>query len=165
MFTPSLTKARIAAPRVLASSGVAVPHTGNTNETALLTLSIPAGSMGANGWIQISSTWGFAGANNNRTPRIRLGGIGGTAFMAVAHASTILSFSDIRRIHNRHATNSQAGHNLASASGGVGASSGAIITGALDTTTALDLVLSGQLTNGSDTIILESYVVELFYRA
>lgn len=165
MFAPVFTKARIAAPRVLASSGVAVSHTGNTDETALLTLSIPAGSMGANGWLQISSTWGFSGANSTRTPRIRLGGIAGTAFFAVANASTINSHGDIRRIHNRNATNSQVCFNLASASGGVGASSGAIVTGSLDTTTALDLVLSGQVANSGDTIILESYVIEIFYKA
>lgn len=144
---------------VLGKSGVAVSHTGNTSETTLATVTIPANAMGLNGVLRISSVW-RAGANNGnaKTPRIRLNGIAGTTYFTTALASSLSARDMSRTIANRGAANSQIGGASGSA---VGASTTAVTTSAIDTTAAVDLVFTGQLADGSDTIALDSYLVEL----
>lgn len=151
--------------KVIATSAVAVSHTGDTNETALATISIPGGSMGPNGAIRVTALWSMAdgGAPGNRTPRIRLGGISGTGFYFVAHASSVKSASVERIIQNRNSQSSQvtfAGSSLTS----LGTSTSPPSTGTQVTSGNLDLVLSGQLANAGDTITLEQYSVEVLYR-
>lgn len=145
---------------LLAASAVAASHTGNTNETTLATVSIPAGAMGTNGGLLIFSSWTTTNSANNKTPRIRLGGIGGTAFMAATY-TTVATFSDARRIRNRNSASSQVASTGAATAVPFGGTSSAITTGTIDTSTAQDLVLTAQLGLGSETITLESYEVWL----
>jgi hypothetical protein len=149
------------APVLLAASAATgMSVTGTTNETALATVSIPAGSMGTSGGLHVYTTWTMTNSANSKTPRIRLGGIAGTAFMAVGF-TTAASFADFRRIKNRGAANSQVAAAPAAASSPFGASSSAVTAGAVDTSAAQDLVISGQLTNTGETLTLESYEVWL----
>lgn len=148
------------APVLLVSSAVAVSHTGNTNETTLATVTIPAGIMGTNGGLLILSSWTTTNSANNKTPRIRLGGIGGTAFMAATYTS-VATFSDSRRIRNRNSASSQVASTAAATAVPFGGTSSAIATGSVDTSVAQDLVLTGQLGLGTETITLESYEVWL----
>jgi hypothetical protein len=148
---------------LLGKSAVAVPHTGNTNETALATISVPAGAMGPNGALRVTAMFSMTNNANNKTPRLRLGGISGTGFYFVAHAS-IATIMLQRVIHNRNSEASQVsfpGSSLTS----YGTSTSAPTTGTQNTAGALDLVLSGQLADGADTITLESYQVEVLYGA
>lgn len=147
---------------VLARSGTAVSHTGNTNETALATISVPANSMGPNGVLRVTIVMSMTNNANGKTGRVRLGGLAGTSFAAVALAN-FQSWRHQTQIQNRNATNSQIA--TTDLQVGFGASTAAVITGALDTTSSQDLVISGTLTNSGDTITLESYLVELCYGA
>lgn len=144
------------AASLVASSSVALSVSNTTSEEALATVTLPA--PGPNGGYEIRTVWTMTNGANAKTPRVRLGGISGTAFLNAAK-TTIASNSDIHRIRNRGATNSQVGSGSASVA--VGDSGSAIVTGALDWSAALDLVITGQKAVGTETLTLESYEVWL----
>jgi hypothetical protein len=149
---------------VLAASAVGVSHTGDTSETALATVQVPANMMGANGILRVTTLWTITNSGNNKTLRARLGGIAGTAFLG-ATFTTSASVHDQRLIRNRNAANSQVGFAAINGTGGWGVSSGAVATGAVDTAANQDLVITGQLASAGETITLEAYLVELLHRA
>lgn len=143
--------------QLLGASGVGVSHTGNTNKTTLATVAIPGGSMGTNGGLLIYSTWTMTNNANTKTARIELGA---TAFKAVSYSS-MTTTHDVRRIRNRNSAASQVGSQAAASGTSVGQSTAALITGTENTASALNLVFSIQLGNGTDTATLESYEVWL----
>jgi hypothetical protein len=145
---------------LLASSSAAGNSvTGTVTETALATITVPGGAMGLNGGVMILVTWTVTNSANNKVLRIRFGGAAGTAYSSVT-VTTNATYSDMRRIRNRGATNSQVG----GASGGanaLGTSTTSVITSSLDTSVAQDIVLSAELANTGETITLQSYEVWL----
>ena len=145
---------------VLGSSAIAVPLTGTTSETALATITIPAGAMGANGILRVSPLWSYTANANNKTLRCRLGGLAGT-IMSTLSVTTLGYLRQHYLIHNR---NSAASQIAGSAVGGTVTSSVANQTGTINTAAAQDLVISVQLADGADTVTLESYVVELLHQ-
>lgn len=148
-----------AGPSLLAASSVAIPLTGTVVETVMATVSVPGGAMGANGGLEIRTVWTYPNSVNNKVLRVRFGGIGGTQYLASTVSTTVV-YSDVRRIRNRNSASSQVG-SYAVGSFSVGASTSAPPTGALDTSTSQDLVLTGQLASAAETITLESYEVWL----
>jgi hypothetical protein len=139
--------------RVLAQSSVPVAHTGSTSETTLASVTIPAGSMGANGRLRITSLWSGTNSANNKTMRHKFGG---TNYFA-QNMTTHQSWRQETEIGNRNATNSQIGNsNNSWGSGGVAPN-----TSAVDTTVDTTVLLTGQLANAADTLVLESYRVEI----
>ena len=144
-----------ARPRVLASSGVKVDLTGSTTETVLATITLPA--LSANGRIRVTVVYTQTNNANTKTVRGRLNGIAGTAFMSVAQTAILTNRYQFEII-NRGATNSQVG-NVSSVAWST--SSGSPVTSAIDTSVAVDLVITGQLGVGTDTLSLESYLVEV----
>jgi uncharacterized protein YbjQ (UPF0145 family) len=147
--------------RVLAASGVLASHTGSTSETALATIAVPAGAMGANGILRVTSLWSYTNSANTKTLRMRLGGLAGTLFMEIAATTTAYYYSQ-RLIQNRNSQSSQIGQQ-----GGTGTFTTAAnaTTGTVDTSSAQDLVLTGQLASAGETITLEGYIIELKYGA
>lgn len=147
--------------QVIAASAVAAAHTGDTNETALATITIPGGSMGANGVLRITATWSMTNSANSKTIRYRLGGIGGSALRTYGFTTTG-SYRESIMIANRNSEASQLGGPPGtSVPGGFGLTSGAFVTGTVNTANDQDFVISGQLANSGETITLESYTVEL----
>lgn len=144
--------------RLLAASAVASSHTGDTNETALATITIPAGAMGLNGWLRVEATFSYTNSANAKTLRVRLGGISGTSHFARSPTTTA-GLRLLWVIANRGAANSQVGWQ--SGSNSFDTTSGAITTSAIDTSAATTLVITGLLANSGETIRLESYAVEL----
>lgn len=154
--------ATLGTPYRLGSSAVKVSHTGDTNETTLVTINVPAGAMGANGFLMI--TW-HASATNNANTKTWRWKLGGTTLRSVANASS-LNLREQFNIHNRNSASSQiAGGPNSSMISGFGTTTGAWITGSVDTSAAVDLVLTGQLATGTDEIAIESYSVFLVYVA
>lgn len=143
---------------MLARSAVAASVTGTLSETALATLTIKAALMGANGQLRITTLWSHTNSANNKTLKIRLGGISGATMLDVTNTTT-LSTHMINTIRNRNAANSQ----IANFSIATSFTTNAAVnpTSAVDTTAAQDLVLTGTLANTGETITLESYSVEL----
>lgn len=145
---------------VLAQSSVGWSTTGDTNENTLATIPMPAGAMGANGALRISTLWSFSGTNT-KTARVRLGGISGTAHLGVT-LTTQTSLENIRIIRNRNSASSQVSYRANDGNSFV-AVAAAVLTGAINTANDQDIVITGQLTNTGESVTLESYCVEIFY--
>lgn len=148
-----------AGPTLLAASAVAVSHTGNTNETALATVSIPGGAMGPNGGIEVRVTFTYTNSANNKTMRVRFGGISGTQY-AVNTVTTSAMQTGTFRIRNRNSASSQVSSH-ANSLGSTGATTANPTTSAVDTSVAVDLVMTGQLVNTGESIAVDSYEVWL----
>ena len=149
-------------PVLLGSNAVQVSHTGDTAEFTFATVTIPANAMGLNGRLQLRGIWSFTGSTNAKTARARLGGVGGTAYIAASTATaTNITANGYEIIANRNAANSQVSMSAAIGAGQIGFGTTALITSAIDTTAPTTVVFTGQLTNAGETIALESYDVTL----
>jgi len=146
--------------RVLAASAVAAAHTGDTLETPLATIAIPAGAMGPNGQLRVTTQWSYTNSANGKTLRVRFGGGAGTSYLAQAVAATA-SAQFQNRIGNRGAANSQVGNSNTA----FGTTTAGVVTSAVDTSAGVNLVITGQVANTAETVTLESYLVELFHGA
>lgn len=152
-------------PYVFAQSAVATSVGAVTTETTLATVTIPGGAMGPNGWIEIWFSVTVTNNANNKTHRVRLGGIAGTA---IADATLTTSNGNTRRIviANRNSASSQIGlaptGNNTGAPGSYGA---AYATASVNTASNWDLVFTGQKANSADTFTLEAYQVIIQYGA
>lgn len=144
--------------RVLAASSVAVPLTGTTSETALATITVPAGTMGANGFLIVTSYWSYTNSANNKTIRARFGGTAIAANVVTTTASAPFHLT----IGNRNSASSQI---IGMGTGLIAATSGALGTSSQNTAGAIDLTLNGTLASAAETITLESYIVQLKYGA
>lgn len=142
---------------VLAQSATPASVTGTTTETTLATIPIPAGAMGANGSLRITTLWSYTNSANTKTPRVTLGG---TAFFAPA-LSTTLTAQALTIIRNRNAMNSQVGWASGAGTLGIGSSGNANVTAAVDMSAAQNLLITGQLASAGETLTLEGYTVEL----
>ncbi|HYD05843.1 MAG TPA: hypothetical protein VEC60_08955, partial [Reyranella sp.] len=141
----------------LGKSAVAVPHTGDTIETALASIAVPAGIMGKNGTVYIDALYSYTNSANNKTQRIRFGGMSGTQYVS-AVTTTTATVRYLVQISNRGAENSQVGPGMAA----IGtASTASPVTGSINTAAATTIEITGQLANSGETITLERYSVIL----
>ncbi len=132
-------------------------HTGDTNETTVLSWTLPGGTMGANGILRIVTYWEFSDATDSKTVRIRLGG------------SSFMNFSDSSSLTRKHqldvlnigTTTAQwaTGQSVGQGSWASGSTSTAV-NGAVNTDTDLALEFQITLANGSDTAYLRGAAVE-----
>ncbi len=153
--------ATLGAWRILAASAVAASHTGATSEAILASVPVPAGAMGPNGALRISTLWSYTNSANAKTMRCRLGGASGSVvFSPIATSTSGLNLQ--RTLQNRNSQASQ----ICFQQGTVNSfATGSTVAVAVDTASAQDLVFTGQLANSGETVTLESYLVELFYGA
>jgi hypothetical protein len=149
-------------PTVLAQKYVSASHTGDTTETSLATITIPANTMSANACLRVTTLWETTNNADTKTLYVRLsatsGAPNGTAFIQGGNANTS-NFRIQAQICNQNATNAQIG----SAAGltGFGTSTGSPVTSAIDTTAITYINIDGKLGTSSDTITLDGYTVEL----
>jgi hypothetical protein len=156
--------AALGALRTICHSAVASALTGATTEAILASIAIPGGAMGPNGVLRVTTEWSYTNSANTKTLRTRLGsGLSGTVFDLIAPTTNAFQRRQCD-IKNRNANNAQMAPPSAYIAG-FGTSTGAVLTGAVDTSAAQTLAITGQLTNAGETITLESYRVELAYRA
>jgi hypothetical protein len=144
--------------RILGASAVAVSGPADTSENILATINIPAGAMGLNGILRVTTQWTVNNNANVKAARARLGGIGGTDFLGANIAST-LSMRAETQIANRGVANSQVGFGVGTTF--FGTLNGAAVTGAIDTSAATTLVITAAKATAGDTMTLEQYLVEL----
>jgi hypothetical protein len=139
---------------VAQSAATTNTHTGDTNETTLVSLTLPP--MGPNDQLLVESTWGRSGTAGTLTPKIKLGStlIGGNVALTTAQFAE----SMMQRVANRGATNSQVFTNTAF-NAGYGITTGANLTGAEETNAGATLTFTGTCANSGDTIKLDSYRV------
>jgi hypothetical protein len=143
--------------QILSQSSVAVSVTGTTTETNLVTITVPANRMGANGRLRITAHWSYTNSANNKIQRIRFAG---TQLFASTQTTTTQQ-KVISEIGNRNSLSSQV-TGVGGTVDGLGAGT-ALVTTTHDTASNQNITLTGQLANAGETITLESYVVELFY--
>ena len=136
--------------------------TGTASETTFATVTIPANALGPNGIIRVTAQWTYTNSANAKYTRIRLGGLAGTAFTQNT-LSTTATIQVYCIIHNVNSASSQKGQPANYT--GIGGTIVAPVTASIDTTSDVDLVLTGQLTNTGESMYLESYLVEILYGA
>lgn len=146
-------------PYVLAQSAVASSHTGDTNETALATITLPAKAMRANGRLRISGVFTHTNSANNKTIRIRFGGAAGTLYLSRTLTTTV-STPFLIEIAN---VNSESSQKSTRSSGGLldTSTAAALVTSSVNTALDVSIVISGVLANTGETITLDSYMVEV----
>lgn len=149
---------------VVAQKYVNQGHTGDTNETILATIPIPASLLGANGRIYVSTEWSRNAAGvGTVTTRHRFGlsgsGLSGTALAVAGITTAGQSATIFAEIVNANATNSQIG---VLNSYGHGQTANAIATAAIATTSATEVNITGVCANAADTITLLAYQVLVY---
>jgi hypothetical protein len=144
---------------ILLGAGGPFSHTGNTDETALVTISLGAGTMGINGVLRLNTLWEYTNSANTKTVRARLGGLAGSAFMQIG-MTTSATANYTHTCRNYGAANAQRFYTIASTAG-FGNTSTALGTASVDTSLAQDVVISAQLANAGETITLIGYDLTL----
>lgn len=153
-FTNSLQSV----PIVLAGSSTLASHTGDTNETALATITLAAAQWLPSSMLRLTSYWSVTNNGNNKTPRIRYNGIGGTVVWGNNWTTTDSIFAQTHFFNDAAGTGQFVPPNL-NASFGNGS---AKRTFSVNTNTSTPtIVLTGALGNAADTITLEAYYLEM----
>lgn len=146
---------------LLASSSVAVAGANDTNENTLATITINNADILANGCIKWAAVLTNNNNANNKTWNIKLGGTGGTAYFNRNTLNTTgVTVSGI--ICNRNSASSQIGGLLAGMTHTGTAFTGASVTSSVNIGTSTTLVITATKTTGTDTMTMESYIVEKF---
>lgn len=152
--------------KVVAVSASPTTITGVIVETIIKTIVIPGGVMGPNGVLRITYIGTNTNSANVKTVRMRIGaagsGLGGTAIVNYATTNQ-LSFNSIRQIFNRNSQSSQ----ITSTSGtttGFGVGTGVNTTTSIDTSVDWEINITGNPTNAGDSMGIETYLVEVFYK-
>jgi hypothetical protein len=139
--------------------------TGSTSEAVLGTVVIPAGSMGPNGYIRCTAIFsGITNNANNKSVRFRLGGLSGTNFSSATDTTNVSAIHTCE-IHNRNSVAAQVGWGVGSRGTDGLQQFTSPQTGTIDTTVSQAVVVTAQLATGTDSITLESFHVEVVYRA
>ena len=144
--------------KLFAAQHVAATLTGNTNETTLFSVVIPANTLGPNGVLEITSLFTVPnGSGANKTVKVKFGG---TAFFQYTVGTGIGSIQNKVMVRNRNSASSQ----VAAAAGQLysfGYPATGVLVSAIDTTIDQTLAVTGQLANAADSITLEDVFAEV----
>lgn len=138
------------------SAGPRVSGAADTNENTLATVTIPANSMGPNGSVEVDLLLTVTNSGNNKTVRVKFGGTTYLAGVFTTSAQLALQC----RITNAGTTNSQVG--IGGNFVGYSGTTAAVVTSAVDTTSDVTLLITGQKATGAEALTLESYSVKVF---
>lgn len=152
-----LTISRSATPFILVSDPVIASHTGDTNETTIKTYTIPANSLGPNGYLKFEFV-GFAGASNANAKTIRPK-FGGNLLVAASLANAVSNKLELWVIANG-ANNSQKYLQI----GGFTTTSGTVQTSTLDLTQDQLFTVDALLGSAGDTIGVAMTRIETCYK-
>lgn len=144
--------------RMLAQSSVAASHTGNTTETVLATITVPANRMGKNGRLKITAHWSYSNNANNKITRVRFDGL---QMVAATNTTTAQQRTQIE-ICNRNSLSAQI-VSIPGLAAGFGTTATAVLTQTVDTSADRNITLTAQLADGADSVTLESYSVEIYF--
>jgi hypothetical protein len=150
--------ATLGIPYILAQSPIAVSVPNVTTEETLATIVVPANSLGTKGSLRIWTQWSFTNGVNDKTMKVKFGGSNFLNLVATANAS----YGSLIWISNNNSASSQIGFpnglNL-------GLTTAAAQTSSIDTTAAVNITITGQKEVDSETLTLQRYLVEIFYKA
>lgn len=145
--------------KIIAASAVIATAPADTNENVLATVTLPAGIMGPNGIVRITTLWTVTNSANAKTLKVYFGGLGGTTYLSVG-LTAVASYQPITMIRNRNSVSSQVGSPDA-ATASISSSTDGVTTSSINTASAVDIVITGTKASAGETISLESYLVEL----
>ena len=148
---------KLGLPWMVAQSAVAASVTATTAEETLATVTLPGGSLGANGSLLIEALWSANSDADDKTVRFKLGG---TTFQQVLVTTSVTVFNSVT-IFNRNSQSSQVANQL---SGGYGASANAVVTGSIATASDQTILITGQKEQAADTLTLEAYRILALYK-
>lgn len=141
-------------PMVIDQSWVGVTAPANdTNENTLYSITIPGGTIGANGALSIRVRWDYTNSSNTKTLRARLGG----SLLCTFSATTSGTVSCVWDINNRNSASAQVGTNGA----GGGAAAGTTNTAAVDTSADQTLTITAQKATGTETVTMLGVTVTM----
>jgi hypothetical protein len=126
----------------------------DTSEDTLATIPLKAEFMGSYGCLKITTFWSTTNNANAKTARVRLGGGAGTDFLAKDLASNALHKYETLIFNTDY--NVQVGSSAQD-----GSATGSTTAGAIDTSAATTIVITGQKASAGDTMTLVAYIVEL----
>lgn len=148
---------------ILCSSGVPFTIGATVAETTAATCNVPANAMGANGIIEIFQVW-TSTPSIIKTLRTRFAG--NLMMSLTSGAAGPVSQNFNVTFANRNDPTSQIGACPAGGTVGnlvtLGNCNNAVFTSAVDTTSSQNILLTGQKTNTTDTLILEFYEIKLY---
>ncbi len=163
VYSGSIWKPTTGAAVIYQSGVQSTMHTGDTNETNVKIVTIPAGLLSANGGLRITTVWAATGTNNTKTTKIYFsatsGGANGTAIYSIAHGSTALGILSENVLLNRNSASSQIA-NCKSGSVGFNVATAANTTTAINSASASYLNFTVQLANGADSAGIDAAIVE-----
>lgn len=141
--------------------------TGTTNETLLDSYLIAGGTVAANDWIEVTMTFTRSGATANLTNRLRVhtaNQISGSTVIANAWTMNTGQFMQQARrtIRMKNSVSSQeAFPSAAVQENDLSVTGSTILTMSQNFANDQYIIVTSQLTNGSDTLILRSWMIEL----
>jgi len=147
-FTPVIPSGTLTAVTGSNSS-----FTGSTTETTLINVSLPAGSLGNNGQVVVTSNWACNNSAGAKTGTVYLGG---TAVGTASSYTTSTGGSSMNSIRNRGALNAQ----ISQIIGGVSTSSS--VYTAIDTSVSKAITITGDTATATDHIILEGFTIKMY---
>jgi hypothetical protein len=137
--------------------------TGDTTEQGIA-ITVPAGAMGPNGYIEIVAVFSHTNSAGNKVPRLRLGGVGGTSYAGANALTTTVHAAVYAKVSNTGVQNAQVG-TIGAAFGGLGTSTIAPATGSVDTSASTTVYISHTNAVATDNTVIESWHVRCKYGA
>jgi hypothetical protein len=131
-------------------------HTGNTSETTLATIALPA--LGINDRVEVEWLVSYTNNANNKTFRTKLDG---TQFQQL-NLTTQQSYRLQTMFQNRASASSQVALAAGITTGGWGGGSAAATTMTVDTSTSKNITITVHLASGTDSATLESYNINVW---
>lgn len=128
--------------------------TGVTGAVTLVTLTLPANVMGANGILDLVATYTYNNSANNKLTTVAFGA---TNIVSANEASTSIGIVT-GRVSNRGATNAQTISGSVNTGSGINGS-GAALYGTVDTTATVSIAFSATHGTATDNAILEGFSI------
>lgn len=151
----------IVSPYLIAQLYANASAPADTTEDTLATIAVPGNSLLANGCLDVEALFTITASTNNKTLKVYLGTTGTTAYTnTVLSAAGAASARTTTRICNANATNAQVGGLSTGGFGGAGTIA-ALTTGAIDTTSSANVIITGQKGTAGETLTLVDYSVRV----
>lgn len=146
----------------LAQSGAAIDMTGASTEQVMATYTLPGGLMTPWSQLEIIVLWSFTNSANTKILRVRQSSVGGGTYDPYFYfaGTTTASVQNICVIRSNNSISAQKGFGIGTGGvSGLGALSASLSAFNRNLANASDIVLTGQLTNSSETITVEAYSI------
>jgi len=146
-------------PNLLNSDFTDNSHTGDTNQTTLVTYTMPASTMGISDVLEIRA-WGTMSTNaNSKTIRVKFGG---TQISGLASTSKsnwhVVSYVANRDSASSQTSTSEMTQNFTTTNATVIDNA----TPSINTASSVDIIITGQLANGSDTVTVNGWLIKRY---